>query len=301
MDEDVSGRLAALEALVRELAARLEDRPAAGSSLENRLSQLEIRNALLGQRLMDAESKAAEAENAEGGAVFEVGGPPEPFAPGAHDEVEPDAKVLKGGTGGHPQGNARKDKSVQWAPGVTSVLQLNDFDKSSEREFEIGAEDSGSGSGSGSGGDPIQFAGRVPEGGDISKGGTLAWFTLKHAPPRLDTDETGTRASPGMSIDTVTVQQGGGKTTKDQQLRQFANVADTQTILAADATGSGYKPENVHVLMRRTKTGERPVLIYVLASSGPFWVKGAGADQNYGTAIKLGTGQNYITISVSAV
>lgn len=293
MDEDVSVRLAALEALVRELAARLEDRPAAGSSLENRLSQLEIRNALLEQRLMDAESKAAEAENAEGGAVFEVGGPPEPFAPGAHDEVEPDAKVLKGGTGGHPQGNARKDKSVQWAPGVASVLQLNDFDKSSEREFEIGAEDSGSGSG----GDPIQFAGRVPEGGDISKGGTLAWFTLKHAPPRLDTDETGTREAPGESIDTVIVQQDGGKTTKDLQLYQFATRGATHYILPADSTASGDKPSDVHILMRLAKAGQRTRLIYVLASAGPFWVKGAGADQNYGTAIKLGTGQNYITIT----
>ena len=297
MDEDVSVRLAALEALVRELAARLEDRPAAGSSLENRLSQLEIRNALLEQRLMDAESKADEAENAEGGAVFKVGGPPEPFAPGAHDEVEPDANVLKGGTGGHPQGNARKDKSVQWAPGVASVLQLNDFDKSSEREFEIGAEDSGSGSGSGSGGDPIQFAGRVPEGGDISKGGTLAWFTLKHAPPRLDTDETGTRASPGMSIDTVTVQQAGGKTTKDLELYQFATPGATHVVLPADSTDSGDKPSDVHILMRLAKAGQRRRLVYVLASSGPFWVKGAGADQNYGEAIKLGTGQNYITIT----
>ena len=64
-----------------------------------------------------------------------------------------------------------------------------------------------------------------------------------------------------------------------------------------DSTDSGDKPSDVHILMRLAKAGQRRRLVYVLASSGPFWVKGAGADQNYGEAIKLGTGQNYITIT----
>lgn len=286
MDENASARIAALEEAVRELAARLEGRSAG----EGEISRLETENALLRDRLAEVEQALSETDESIGSAAFETGGPA-PSQP-TPELVEPDTRVLKGTSGP----NGREDKSLDWAEGAESVLQLHGFDKTSNLVHEVADPDPDDESADD---DPIQFAGRVPKDGDIAGGAELKWFELKPGSQRKDTDETGTRTTPGQSIDTVTVRQAGGKTTKDLQLRQFANVADTQTVLAADATGSGYKPEDVHVLMRRTKTGERPKLVYVVAGSGPFWVKGATNAQNYAASIAIGDPTNgYISLSV---
>lgn len=280
--EDLEARVAALERLV---AALSEDREAAaGGDLGGRLAALETRVAVQEQRMEKGLTGVSERVDGETGgeAPMELGEPEETHS--ADPQPDTDTEVCSG-TGG-PTG--REDKSIDYADGVENVLNLHGFDKPSALVYDGPDPDSDD--------DPTQFAGRVPKDGDISAGGELKWFTLDPK-PRLDTDETGEITTPGQSIDKATVLHDNGKTSKDLQLRQFANTSDTQAVLAADSTSDGYKPDDVHVLMRRAKSGERPKLVYVIAGSGPFWVKGAGADQNYGTAIKLGSGQNYITIS----
>ena len=284
--EDLEARVAALERLV---AALSEDREAAaGGDLGGRLAALETRLAVQEHRMEKGLTGISERVDGETGgeAPMELGEPEETRS--ADPQPDTDTEVCNG-TGG-PTG--REDKSLDYAAGVENVLNLHGFDKPSALVYEGPDPDSED--------DPTQFAGRVPKDGDISAGGELKWFTLDI--PRLDTDETGEITTPGESIDKATVAHDSGKTTKDLQLRQFANVADTQTVLAADATGSGYKPADVHVLMRRTKTGERPKLVYVVASTGPFFVKGGQASQNYAVSIKIGTQSGgYVTISSSTV
>ncbi|MBQ6103494.1 MAG: hypothetical protein IJL06_07460 [Kiritimatiellae bacterium] len=284
--EDLEARVAALERLVAALSEYRE--AAAGGDLGGRLAALKTRVAVQEQRMEKGLTGVSERVDGETGgeAPMELGEPEETHS--ADPQPDTDTEVCKG-TGG-PTG--REDKSVDYAAGVENVLTLHGFDKPSALVYEGPDPDSDD--------DPIQFAGRVPKGGDISAGGELKWFTLRPK-PRVDTDETGEITTPGQSIDKATAAHSSGKTTKDLQLRQFANVADTQTVLAADATGSGYKPADVHVLMRLAKSGERPKLVYVVASTGPFFVKGGQAAQNYAESIKIGDPTNgYVTLSVEA-
>lgn len=85
------------------------------------------------------------------------------------------------------------------------------------------------------------------------------------------------------------------------QLRQFHDITDLLSMQGVGETGSAPDATDVHVLLRQFNDGTadvRPKLVYVLASAGPFWVKGGAAAQNFGTSMKLGTpAGGYITIS----
>lgn len=285
--EDLEERVAALERLV---AALSEDREAAaGGDLGGRLAQLEARLSVQEQRMEKGLTGVSERVDGEtvGEAPMELGEPEETRS--ADPPPDADTKVCTG-TGG-PTG--REDKSLDYAAGVENVLNLHGFDKPSALVYEGPDPDSDD--------DPTQFAGRVPKDGDFSAGAELKWFKLDPK-PRLDTDETGEITTPGQSIDTVTVPHDSGKATKDLQLRKFADTADTTTVEAVGSTGSGLKPADVHVLMRRAKSGERPKLLYVPALQSPFFVRGGSYTYNYATSIRIGTPSGgYVTISTVEV
>lgn len=86
------------------------------------------------------------------------------------------------------------------------------------------------------------------------------------------------------------------------QLREFHDTTDTEATQGIGETGDLTEPDALHALFRKVSPDgtARPKLVYVPAESGPFWVKGADATQNWGVSIKLGTPTiGFITISVT--
>lgn len=86
------------------------------------------------------------------------------------------------------------------------------------------------------------------------------------------------------------------------QLREFHNTADTEPTQGVGETGDLTEPDALHTLFRKVSPdgSARPKLVYVPAESGPFWVKGADATQNYAQSIKIGSAATgYVTISAT--
>lgn len=87
------------------------------------------------------------------------------------------------------------------------------------------------------------------------------------------------------------------------QIRQFHDTTDVLAMQGIGDTGSAPDATDAHVLLRQFNNGTsnmRPKLVYSPAATGPFWVKGAGESQNYGTGIKLGSpAVGYVTITVT--
>ena len=122
-------------------------------------------------------------------------------------------------------------------------------------------------------------------------------------PEALDTDET-PGDPPGESIDRWQSSSTPGE--QDQfaplQLRNFADTTDTLDMQGTGDTGGLPTPANVDIVVRKTGVGTgdvRPRVEYVPANDGPFWVRGGDGQTNYGTEIKLGQNNSYITISAS--
>ena len=86
------------------------------------------------------------------------------------------------------------------------------------------------------------------------------------------------------------------------ELRKFYDTTDVEPTKGIGETGGDTAPDSLQTLFRKTGgTGSaRPKLVYVEAATGPFWVKGADASQNFGASIKLGSSAiGYVTISVT--
>ena len=120
---------------------------------------------------------------------------------------------------------------------------------------------------------------------------------------RLDTDESPGNP-PGESINRYKASQSDPDDGAPLQLRQFHDVTDVLASVAGmDDTSGAQNADDFHVLLRETLDGTasvRPRLVYALASTGPFWVKGATATQNYAQSIKIGNPTTgYITLTVA--
>lgn len=122
----------------------------------------------------------------------------------------------------------------------------------------------------------------------------------------VDTDVTPVLGlKPGMSIDRYL--ENTVDTEGPLQLRQFSDVDNTLGVKAIGETIDAPDARNLHLLMRLFSSGSgsaetalRPMLVYVSASGGPFWVKGGTSSQNYGESIRLGSPTaGWVTISVS--
>lgn len=118
--EDIRAEVADLRAMVEESLPRNEP-DGAMTGLVRAVLDLSARIAALESRMSDAETGAAGPTGEEGGSgeSAELGEPGEPYAPGAHDEIEPDSNV-------HAEGET-PDRSLQWVPEKTSVLEINEF------------------------------------------------------------------------------------------------------------------------------------------------------------------------------
>ena len=120
---------------------------------------------------------------------------------------------------------------------------------------------------------------------------------------RLDTDESPGNP-PGESVNRYKASQSDPDDGAPLQLRQFHDTSDVEATQGIGETGSDTEPDALQVLFRKKAPGstpsQRPKLVYVEALTGPFWVKGADAAQNWGESIKLGTpALGFITISVT--
>jgi len=120
---------------------------------------------------------------------------------------------------------------------------------------------------------------------------------------RLDTDESPGNP-PGESINRYKASQSDPDEGAPLQLRQFHDTSDVLASVAGmDDTSGAQNADDFHVLLRETLNGTasvRPRLVYALASTGPFWVKGATATQNYAQSIKIGNPTTgYITLTVA--
>ena len=120
---------------------------------------------------------------------------------------------------------------------------------------------------------------------------------------RLDTDESPGNP-PGESVNRYKASQSDPDDVAPLQLRQFHDTSDVlPSVAGMDDTSSAQNAEDFHILLRETSNGTasvRPRLEYALASTGPFWVKGATATQNYAQSIKIGNPTTgYITLTVA--
>lgn len=116
----------------------------------------------------------------------------------------------------------------------------------------------------------------------------------------LDTDSDSETGPPGESLNRYLDSESGKKY---NQLRNFHAAGDIEQTQGIDETGSATPPSQLQILFRKVAEGsgvQRPMLVYTPAASGPFWVKGADATQNWCKSIRLGTPPaNFITISVT--
>lgn len=120
---------------------------------------------------------------------------------------------------------------------------------------------------------------------------------------RLDTDESPGNP-PGESVNRYKASQSDPDEGAPIQLRQFHDTSDVLASVAGmDDTSGAQNAEDFHVLLRETSNGTasvRPRLEYALASTGPFWVKGADFRQNYAQSIRIGNPTTgYITLTVA--
>ena len=120
---------------------------------------------------------------------------------------------------------------------------------------------------------------------------------------RLDTDESPGNP-PGESVNRYKAHPSDPDEGAPLQLRQFHDTSDVlPSVAGMDDTSGAQNAEDFHVLLRETSNGTasvRPRLVYALASTGPFWVKGATATQNYAQSIKIGNPTTgYITLTVA--
>ena len=127
------------------------------------------------------------------------------------------------------------------------------------------------------------------------------YLTSLGDPCVLDTDADPGNP-PGESLNRFAADDGDEEHPDGQlQLRQFHDTTDTLSVEPVGSTGDGPTAANLDILMRNKgqgTAGSRPKLDYVQAADGPFFVKGATADQNYAASIKIGTpATGYVTIS----
>lgn len=120
---------------------------------------------------------------------------------------------------------------------------------------------------------------------------------------RLDTDESPGNP-PGESLNRYKASPTAPDDGAPLQLRQFHDTSDViASVAGMDDTSGAQNADDFHILLRETSNGTasvRPRLEYALASTGPFWVKGATATQNYAQSIKIGNPTTgYITITVA--
>lgn len=237
-----------------------------------RLNEFESRMADFEARL--DQSDAGSDPNGETGEIDE---PDDPYTPGAHDEVEPDSNV-------HAEGEL-PDRSLQWVPGKTSALELNDFHEelSATRKVELKATTT---TGTG-GGTKIELV--DPDGNPVPG-------TKWQVPLRL-VDTSGRRVlvwvAIGGSVD-------AGAAAAASQLPYAPSDYDPKPPSNYDPTD----PDPIYVPVPDPNydpddQAHDDPYIY-LPIDGFFWLRGGTAATNYGRSLKLGNDSiGYVTISVT--
>lgn len=237
-----------------------------------RLNEFESR-----MEAFEARLDQSDADSAPNGETGEIDEPDDPYTPGAHDEVEPDSNV-------HAEGEL-PNRSIQWVPEQTSVLELNDFHEelSATRKVELKATTT---TGTG-GGTKIELV--DPDGNPVP--GTKWQIPLRFA------DTSGQRkllwAAIGGSVD-------AGAAAAASQLPYAPSDYDPKPPSDYDPTDPDpiYVPVPDPVYDPDNPAHDKPYIY--LPIDGFFWLRGGTAATNYGRSLKLGNDSiGYVTISVT--